>query len=643
MTISAEDRFVLDPSVVMTPLAELPAAVQERLAGGDRHGVALTRRRGRAPSTLIDAALGELLNEFRAPTSVVDAIIRYSRRRTTDPEAVLAAAYPALRDCVSQGYLVSADSEGARPLEVSFAPGQRVAGGTVVRCVQALEDTELHQLVLDSGVMAALKVLRPDRAASDVTGLRREALVLRHLDGRVAPRLFEEGATDGRPWLAMEWCPGVPASRAATAARLLPDADRRLLAIARRIAQAYAELHEAGVVHADVHPGNVLVASDGVRVVDFGLARLDGDLGGGQHAPRGAVPTFHDPQHAQASRAGVRPGPATVASDQFALGAMLYEILTGASYVDFALETDEMLRQIVEDPPLTFAQRGRRPWPAVEGLLARTLAKEPAARLPSTRELAQRLAAVPPPPVPTHAPLDGLTSTLASVLARARPGGEWFEGGLPPDAPRCSVFYGAAGLATALYRAAVVQADPELLTLADEWSVRALQEADGPHAFHHDDLDVTVDTVGRISPFHSICGLRAVQVLVGHARGDPAGCGTALEAFVAESRHECDNLDLTVGRAGTLLAAGLLLETLAPTRSVTTQGLLQLGHRTLAGIWAQLDAGPPVAESDTMPYLGIAHGWAGSCSPVCGGARWPISPYPTRSSIAWTNWPGSRG
>jgi serine/threonine-protein kinase len=130
-------------------------------------------------------------------------------------------------------------------------------------------------------------------------------------------------------------------------------------------------------------------------------------------------------------------------------------------------------------------------------------------------------------------------------------------------------------------------------------------------AFHHDDLEVTVDTVGLVSPFHCISGVHAVQALISHALGDAVERGQALDSFVAESRHRCANVDLTVGRSGTLLAAGLVLETVGETNAASTQRLIELGNETLAGIWAQLDRTPPVAESDAISYLGIAHGWAG--------------------------------
>jgi serine/threonine-protein kinase len=173
------------------------------------------------------------------------------------------------------------------------------------------------------------------------------------------------------------------------------------------------------------------------------------------------------------------------------------------------------------------------------------------------------------------------------------------------------VVYGAAGVAVALYRAAVVRAEPELLALADEWSVRAAREASDRHAFHHDDLGLTVDTVGRVSPFHSISGVHAVQALISHAQGDVVERGQAVDSFVAESRHPCANIDLTVGRSGILLAAGLVLETMGDTDGARTKRLVELGNATLAGIWAQLDRTPLVAESDASSYLGIAHGWAG--------------------------------
>ncbi len=608
-----DDKLVLSPGILIVPVAELPRSVRDQLADDEQAAFAVTRPHGRSSSTLVDGALAGLLGEFRSPSTIVEAILRYSRRLGLDPEDALTDAYPALRRCHGQGYLVTDGSDQSRPVESVFPVGRRVAGGAVVRTLRVLEDSELHQLALDGGGMAALKVMRPVQSNFGEGVLRREAAVLRHLDGRVAPRMLDSGESDGCQWLTIEWFDGVQVARAAASLRRAP-AERELLGLCRRVAEAYAELHELGVVHGDVHPGNVLASASGdVRIVDYGLASVTGrDDREEEPPPRGGVQAFYDPEQAASAQTGRRCGPATFASDQYSLAAMLYELLTGSPYLDFSLDHAEVLRQIVEDKALPFTRRGRPPWPEVEQLLQTALSKDPGARLSSTRELATRLDAVAAPQSANGvARSAGVDELLDAVLANVRPGGTWFEHGLPPGAPACSIAYGAAGIAAAVYRVAVLRADPELLALADEWVVRAARESEGASAFTSAELGLGENDVGRVSPFHSISGVHAVQGLISHAMGDVVTRQLSLDAFVVASRGPCENLDLTLGRAGTLLAAALLLEAIGDARYASLDGLLELGNETHEGLWAAIDALPALPEATTVKFLGIAHGWAG--------------------------------
>src|SRR5262249_20152199 len=164
----------------------------------------------------------------------------------------------------------------------------------------------------------------------------------------------DAGEFEGRPYLAIAWCDGIPATSAADALRLRPGADTRarLLALARAVAGAYAKVHERGVVHGDVHPRNVLVAHDGrVYLIPFGPADMAaGDTPGGK-PKRAGVACYFDPEYARSRRAGHRPPRATFSGDQFGLAALLYQLLTGSLYLEFSLEKDEMYRQIAEEPP----------------------------------------------------------------------------------------------------------------------------------------------------------------------------------------------------------------------------------------------------------------------------------------------------
>ena len=607
--MAVTDPLVLSPDILIIRVSDLPAPVREEI--GDEGAFALTRARARATSSLVDESVAALLGEFRSPSTIVDAVIRYSRRLGLDPERVLTESYATLRRCLVEGYLVAAGSEGAQIREICLAVGQRVAGGAVVRCLHVLEDTELYQLALDDGRLASLKVLRPTRSAFGEGALQREREILRHLEGRVGPRLLDEGAIDGNPWLALEWCDGVLVTTAAAGLRRV-HGKRELLRLCARVAGAYGELHELGVVHGDVHPGNVLVSPAGlVRLVDFGLARF----GSADRTPRGGVQSFFDPQYVSALRDRTHPPPVSPLAEQYSVAALLYELLTGSPYLNFSIDPGELFRQIVEDAPLPFTRRAQAAWPEVEELLFQALAKEPSGRFSSTAELGRRLGAIvtssPARPVGrTAGEGTGLEPVLASVVARVRPGGAWFERGLPAP-PFCSVAYGSAGVALALCRVGVLRGDAELVTIADEWAVRAAQDAESPNAFTSPELELTEDVTGRVTPYHRLSGVHAAQALVSHALNDVYTRQRALDAFVAESRQPCENLDVTLGRSGTLLGAAILLESVAGARYADVSGVLALGNDTVTDLWSQLDTMRPIPEEKRVTYLGVAHGWAG--------------------------------
>jgi serine/threonine protein kinase len=607
------DPLVLSPDVVFVPVSDLPKAVRDQL--GEPNGYAVTRPHGRASSTLLDVAAADLLKEFTSASTIVEAVIRYSRQRNLDPERVLDDAYLALRRCVDSGYLVPPGAELAQPSRPAFAAGDRVAAGVVLCCLQALEDSEIYQLATDAGGLAALKVLGPSRSASGLGMLCREAEVLRYLDGRVAPRLLAcDMDTDG-PWLAMEWCEGVPVTTAAAALRRTANADAQLLDLCCRVTAAYAQLHGLGVLHGDVHPGNVLVSPSGcVRIVDFGLARATRPGLQFGDPPRAGAPTYLPPDHAAAALTGRKPGPATASSELFCLGALLYELFTGSGYLEFAIDNQEMLRQIVEDPPLPFTRRGRASWLGVERPLARALAKDCEHRQASVEEFGQQLAAARPrrqgsaPAV--RGPAASVSALLDSVLAEVRPGGTWFEDGLP-TAPLCSVAYGSAGVAVALQHVAAARDDPELIALADEWALRAAAEAGEHGAFVDPDLELTEEITGRVTPFHRLSGIYAAQVLVSQSLDDIGARQQALNGFTAESGQPCDNAELLLGRAGTLLGAAILHEAIAGSQPVDLTALTALGTKTMTGIWSEIDASPAISEDTRHRYLGVAHGWAG--------------------------------
>nr|NLI50509.1 protein kinase [Propionibacterium sp.] len=613
--------MVLPEDIRLVPVADLPERTRARFECDDGD-FALSRPSARTPTKIVDAESAALLERFRQPLTLVQGIVEHSRARGLDPERTLEEAYPLLAHLVRSGILVPADSDRARAIAPVAGAGRLPGGFESVACVQALEDTELHQVRLPDGRIAALKFARAGAPPTVRAAFAREAALLPLVGGGVVPAVWASGEEDGLPYLVLEWCPGIGLL---AAAQELRSGDRPWAEVARlalAVVNAYAQLHAADVLHSDVHPENVLVdASGGVRLIDLGFARLDRPGAALADAPRAGVPFYFEPEYARAARDRAEPPASTRAGEQYAVAALAYQVFTGDFYLDFSLEADELLRQVAEDAPLPFAARRIPAWPAVEAVLGRALAKAPGGRFGSMAEFAAALAAASrtPPDAPGAAAAslargpDAGARLVADVLARLDPEAALFTGGLPA-APTCSVKLGAAGIAYGLHRLAAARDSADLLAWADVWCARAQRDADAPDAFVNDALDLSASLIGSVSPYHTRAGVQAVAALVARARDDLPAAAAALEAFVADSRAECPTRDLTLGRAGTLVVGALLAEALPPDDT-----LLALGRDRLRSLWDEVAELPPVDRCAEWPNLGIAHGWGGL---AFAGLRW---------------------
>ena len=613
MTAALDVQLLLPADVLVIPVHELPADVREQL-DGDSDDVAVTRPRGRHPSCVVDVRSAALLTRFRRPTSVAEAVVDYARSAGEDPMQLLEQAYPMLRRLADTGFLVAAESALAQRIAPTHAAGDRLGPATIVRCVHILADTELHQLRLDDGRLAAAKLLRRGAPAASALRLAHEADILRQLDGRVSPRLLDEPPAVSGECLLMEWREGVPVEVAAAEARgqRWRDGGRRQLELLRSVVAAFGHLHTHGVVHGDVHPRNVLIAADGaVSVVDFGLARIPPASAGGE---RGGVAYYFEPELAVAWRRRRRTPAASASGEQYGIAALLYVLATGAHPVDFSPEQDAMLRQIEEEPPRSFAEAGAAPWPELERVLRRALAKSPDDRFASLVELGAELDALVPllrQAAPARRPAVGAETAAAAArrfLADVSPGGQLYRQPELLPAPRCSVNYGAAGIALALCRIAMAREDPAVLAAADHWATLAVRDLDCDDALVSDALDITPAVTGRVSPYHRASGVHCVRALVAAAMGNETVQVRAVEAFLAAADGGGDDPDLTLGRSGVLIACALLRDVSGPPAQAQ---LDRFAGATVDDIWRDLDARPPAGSAGDAGYAGIAHGWAG--------------------------------
>ncbi len=263
---------------------------------------------------------------------------------------------------------------GDRHVIGSFQPFAELCRGPATTVYKAY-DPSARRFVL-------LKVLRPAlaREAEAVHRFTTEADLAGRIDHPNVVRIYDFGAEDETVYLAAEFVDG-PDLAAVIARGALPW---ELAAwIAGEMAQGLAAAHDWGILHRDLKPSNVLLSNDGrVKLTDFGMASL-AEADEGAEEVRGTMPYLAPEQVL-----GEPPGPA---SDLFALGATLYEMLVGHPAFRGA-DAAALLDAIVHYDPMPRLAAVSTVPEALKDLTGRLLAKAPEARPPSAHAVAAALA-----------------------------------------------------------------------------------------------------------------------------------------------------------------------------------------------------------------------------------------------------------
>ncbi len=239
----------------------------------------------------------------------------------------------------------------------------------------------------------ALKVIRPGFATPSV--LRRfqhEAQVLARLQHPGIAQVFEAGRADesagGAPFFAMELIRGLPLAR--FIAERSPGLRERL-ELAARLADAVHHAHQKGVIHRDLKPANVIVDESGQpKILDFGIARVLGDDAAQMTLQTGAGQLLGTVPYMSPEQAAGDPASIDIRADVYALGVILFELLTGR--LPYDLKTaglHEAIRAIQEREPLRPGSIDRRLRGDIETIVLRALDKDRDRRYQSAAGLAE--------------------------------------------------------------------------------------------------------------------------------------------------------------------------------------------------------------------------------------------------------------
>ncbi|MEK2489000.1 serine/threonine-protein kinase [Kitasatospora purpeofusca] len=266
--------------------------------------------------------------------------------------------------------------------------------------------------VAPDGRAAAVKQVHAEFAGDDGfrVRFRREVEASRRVSGAYTAAVIAADPEAGTPWLASQFVLGPALNEALRAVGALPEESARRLAAG--LAQALIDVHGAGLIHRDLKPSNVLLAEDGVRVIDFGIARAA--EGQDTRLTRtGAMigsPGFMSPEQVEGREL-------TPASDVFSLGATLAVACAGRPA--FAGESlPRILFAVLHaEPELSGVPVGLRP------LVAACLAKDPATR-PTPHAVLAALGRIAPAARPWPEAVHGLLAVQRAEVDRLMGGGE---------------------------------------------------------------------------------------------------------------------------------------------------------------------------------------------------------------------------
>jgi serine/threonine-protein kinase len=300
----------------------------------------------------------------------------------------------------------------ADALQEGFVPGVVLAGR--YRIVMLLgrggmgEVYRADDLVLGQAV--AIKFL-PAHLATDpdlLARFRQEVALARQVSHAHVCRVYDIGEIEGRPFLTMEYIDGE--NLASLLKRVGRLAEEKALEMARQLCAALEAVHEVGLLHRDLKPGNVMLDGRGrVKLTDFGLATVAGAV----RDVRAGTPLYMAPEQLAGQQV-------TVQSDLFALGLVLYEVFTGKRAFT-AGSLPELARQY-EQPPSNPSSHVSGVSPAVERTILRCLERLPEHRPGSAAEVLAALSGLPTADEVANSPVQGSipvwvgTILLAAIL-----------------------------------------------------------------------------------------------------------------------------------------------------------------------------------------------------------------------------------
>ncbi len=622
ITNIAKLKLRLRPGAYLRPLPELPFRIRARIEADPGDSIIFFKG-GRTRAKVVGAGTARLVELLSEDKNVGEALLAITREMNLAVDDAVRNVAEAVHRLVDDRVLVPA-TEANDSRAVPIMIGDCIAGNHVLGRIQILEDSALYRVQHD-GVIRALKIRTKD-SQRRLAQHERETSIYSRVAHASLPCLIEVGETREYWFILMEFVGGTSLRELLTLSYKERTPVRDRCKLAERVLEAYGHLHRSGTLHADVHPGNLMITEDlAVKLVDFGDAWFIGDAPSGA-CKRIGIEQYMEPEYWE-SLSMVGPRAPSLLGEQFMIAAVLYEILTGQQYADFPLDLSRVAELVKFGAPLPFSARGVLGLWAVERVVRRALSKHPASRfrdvdefftefvMAARAELGEQEGEQVGVAVAKVAPR--IDDVAREYIKNARPGGPIEEGLF--GQPLCSAHYGAAGVAATLLRVSNALRDAEALALAGMWAKRADAWSHLSTAFWTEGMTGGKPVGIERSLHFGTLGVRYAQAAVAHAVGDDPACLAAFQAV--EEGSPLPLAELSIGAAGEILCLALFTEVLrkidrglSERAGALTRSRL---HRLSAAAKQYVDL--YLANRQEI-YLGMAHGLAGMLYTISAGS-----------------------
>lgn len=255
---------------------------------------------------------------------------------------------------------------------------QSVLGKGGMGIVYKAQDRDLDDVV-------AIKTLRSEALSADPTLLDRfkqEIRLARKITHANILRTHDLGETNGLRYLSMEFVKGITLKQMVEQDQLIPTPVA--LRVAKQICAGLAAAHEVGVIHRDIKPQNIIIeTTGGLKVMDFGIARLTQDRGMTATGTVIGTPDYMSPEQARGLNLDFR-------SDIYSTGVVLYELFTGTLPFEGDSPLAVVLKHVQEKPPPPQAKNPKID-PKIAAIILKCMQKDPDDRFQSVNQLYEAL------------------------------------------------------------------------------------------------------------------------------------------------------------------------------------------------------------------------------------------------------------